>query len=314
MRTRITDLLNIRIPVIQGGMAWVGSHPIAVAVSKAGGLGLIAGGSAPPEVIEKEIAALREQTDAPFGLNIMMLSPFAKDLFQLAMDLKVPVVTTGAGNPAPYLDGLKSKGILTIPIIPSVALAVRMERYGADAVVFEGQEAGGHIGELTTMAGLPQVVDAVSIPVVAAGGIADARGLVAALALGAEGVQMGTRFLATPEVAIHPYYKEMVLKAKDRDAIVSGRSTGHPVRALKSPFQLKFIEAEKEGATPEELEQMGAGSLRSAVVDGDPAQGSFMAGQVAGMIRTLTPVQEILDGMVKEAEDVMASIRGKLDA
>lgn len=312
MKTRITELLQIKYPILQGGMAWVASHPLAIAVSNAGGLGVIAGGSAPAEVIEQEIAEVRKATDQPFGLNIMLMSPFAKDLVQLAIDEKVPVVTTGAGNPAPFLEGLKGAGCKVIPVIPSVALAVRMERYGADAVVFEGTEAGGHIGELTTMAALPQVVDAVEIPVIGAGGIADARGFAAALALGAEGVQIGTRLLASREVRLHENYIDMVLKAKDRDAIVSGRSTGHPVRALKNDFQLHFIELEKQGASNEELEALGAGRLRAAVVDGDVKNGSVMAGQVSGLIKEVLPVQQILDEMVQGAFGVVDSITDKL--
>ncbi|MDI9502233.1 MAG: enoyl-[acyl-carrier-protein] reductase FabK [Tissierellia bacterium] len=313
MKTRITELIGIRYPILQGGMAWVASHPLAIAVSKAGGLGVIAGGSAPADVIEKEIDALRQATDAPFGLNIMLLSPFAKDLVQLAIDKKVPVVTTGAGNPAPFIEDMKAAGIKVIPVVPSVALAVRMQRYGADAVVFEGTEAGGHIGELTTMAALPQVVDAVDIPVVAAGGIADARGLAAAFCLGAQGVQMGTRLLATEEVRLHPNYVDRVLKAKDRDAIVSGRSTGHPVRALKNRFQLHYIEREKQGASTEELEALGAGRLRAAVVDGDVENGSVMAGQVAGLVKEVLPVAQIFEDMVAGAETVLAAAQTKWD-
>lgn len=309
MKTRITELLGIKYPILQGGMAWVASHPLAIAVSNAGGLGVIAGGSAPAEVIEQEIHAVRKETDRPFGLNIMLMSPFAKDLVQLAIDERVPVVTTGAGNPAPHIEGLKSAGCKVIPVIPSVALAVRMERYDADAVVFEGTEAGGHIGELTTMAALPQVVDAVRIPVIGAGGIADSRGFLAALALGADGVQIGTRLLATEEVRLHPDYIRMVLKAKDRDAIVSGRSTGHPVRALKNDFQLHFIEMEQQGATPEELEVLGAGRLRAAVVDGDVKNGSVMAGQVAGLVKEVLPVRQILDEMVSGAVTVSDRVR-----
>ena len=276
-------------------------------------MGVIAGGSAPADVIEKEIDALRQATDAPFGLNIMLLSPFAKDLVQLAIDKKVPVVTTGAGNPAPFIEDMKAAGIKVIPVVPSVALAVRMQRYGADAVVFEGTEAGGHIGELTTMAALPQVVDAVDIPVVAAGGIADARGLAAAFCLGAQGVQMGTRLLATEEVRLHPNYVDRVLKAKDRDAIVSGRSTGHPVRALKNRFQLHYIEREKQGASTEELEALGAGRLRAAVVDGDVENGSVMAGQVAGLVKEVLPVAQIFEDMVAGAETVLAAAQTKWD-
>jgi enoyl-[acyl-carrier protein] reductase II len=313
VKTRITELIGIRYPILQGGMAWVASHPLAIAVSKAGGLGVIAGGSAPADVIEKEIDALRQATDAPFGLNIMLLSPFAKDLVQLAIDKKVPVVTTGAGNPAPFIEDMKAAGIKVIPVVPSVALAVRMQRYGADAVVFEGTEAGGHIGELTTMAALPQVVDAVDIPVVAAGGIADARGLAAAFCLGAQGVQMGTRLLATEEVRLHPNYVDRVLKAKDRDAIVSGRSTGHPVRALKNRFQLHYIEREKQGASTEELEALGAGRLRAAVVDGDVENGSVMAGQVAGLVKEVLPVAQIFEDMVAGAETVLAAAQTKWD-
>ena len=305
----LTKLLNIEKPIIQGGMAWVAEANLAAAVSNAGGLGLIAGGSAPAEVIRNEIIKIRELTDKPFGLNIMLMSPFAADLAQLVYEEKVPMVTTGAGSPGKYIEQWKSGNTIVIPVVPSVSLAKRMEGMGADAVVAEGCEAGGHIGELTTMALVPQVCDAVSIPVIAAGGIADSRGLLAAFILGAKGVQVGTRFLASDECVIHENYKNMVLKAKDRDTAVTGRSNGHPIRQIKNPLTKKVIEMEKQEATFEEIENITIGSLRKAVQNGDLNEGSFMAGQIAGMITDIKPCKAIIEELFSGVEDIWKKLQ-----
>lgn len=302
MKTKITELLNIQYPVIQGGMAWVAESTLAAAVTNAGGLGLIAGGSAPAGVIREEIRKTRALVgDKPFGVNIMLMSPFADELADLMVEEHVPVVTTGAGSPGVYMERWKAAGIKVIPVIPAVALAQRMERLGADALVAEGCEAGGHIGELTTMTLVPQVVDAVSVPVIAAGGIADGRGMAAAFMLGAEGVQCGTVFLAAEECQIHETYKEMVLKARDTGTMVTGRKGGHPIRSLKSPFTRHYAELETNGMPQEELDTLGAGGLRIAAKEGDREKGSFMAGQIAGLVNTCRPVKEIIEGMAREA-------------
>lgn len=300
--TRLCELLNIKYPIIQGGMAWVATHELAQAVSKAGGLGIIAAGNAPKEVIREEIKKLRENTDKPFGVNIMLMSPFADDIMDLVCEEKVPVVTTGAGNPGKYINRLKSYGIKVIPVVPTVALAKRLEREGVDAVIVEGTEAGGHIGELTTMSLVPQISNAVDIPVIAAGGVADGRGFLAALSLGADGVQIGTRFVCSTECIAHDNYKEKIIKSKDRDAIVTGRSTGYPVRVLKNKFTKEYLELEKKGVSFEELEKLGAGRLRIAVMEGDMDNGSVMAGQVAGLINDVKSCEEIIIDIIKEAE------------
>lgn len=305
---RICEILNIKYPVIQGGMAWVADASLAGAVSNAGGLGIIAAGNAPKEVIKEQIRKCREITDKPFGVNIMLMSPFADDMIDLVIEEKVEVITTGAGNPAKYMDRLKEAGIKVIPVVPTVALAQRMEKVGASAVVAEGTEAGGHIGELTTMVLVPQVADAVSIPVIAAGGVADGRGMAASFALGAEGVQIGTRFICSDECSVHENYKELVLKAKDRDAIVTGRPTGHPVRTLKNKLAKEYLRLEKEGAPVEELEKLGAGALRMATIEGDKAKGSFMAGQSAAMVNDIKPCSKIIEDILKEAKEIMPSI------
>ncbi len=305
---KICELLNIKYPVIQGGMAWVADSALASAVSNAGGLGLIAGGNAPKEVIKEQIRKCRELTDKPFGVNVMLLSPFADEIIDLIIEEKIPVITTGAGNPAKYIDRLKEAGVKIIPVVPSIALAQRMEKLGADAIIVEGTEAGGHIGELTTMVLTPQVVDSVNIPVIAAGGIADGRGIVAAFALGAKGVQIGTRFICSDECNIHENYKNMVLKSKDRDAIVTGRSTGHPVRTLKNKLAKEIINMEKEGQPAEEIDKKGIGSLRAATVDGDIHNGSFMAGQIASIIKDIKPCKEIIDDMINQAKNIMPNI------
>ncbi|HSQ88466.1 enoyl-[acyl-carrier-protein] reductase FabK [Romboutsia sp.] len=305
---KVCELLNIKYPIIQGGMAWVANSSLASAVSNAGGLGLIAGGNAPKEIIKEEIRKCRELTDKPFGVNVMLLSPFVDEIIDLIIEEKIPVITTGAGNPAKYLDRLKEAGVKVIPVVPSIALAQRMEKLGVDAIIVEGTEAGGHIGELTTMVLTPQVVDSVKIPVIAAGGIADGRGIVAAFALGAKGVQIGTRFICSEECNVHENYKNMVLKSKDRDAIVTGRSTGHPVRTLKNKLAKEILSMEKEGVPSEEIDKRGIGSLRVATVDGDIHNGSFMAGQIASIIKDIKPCKEILDDMVSQAKNIMPNI------
>ena len=302
---RICKLLDIKYPLIQGGMAWVANASLAGAVSNAGGLGLIAAGNAPKEVIKEEIRKCREITDKTFGVNIMLMSPFADDIIDLVIEEKVKVITTGAGNPAKYMDRLKEAGVKVIPVVPTVALAQRMEKVGATAVIAEGTEAGGHIGELTTMVLVPQIVDAVNIPVIAAGGVADGRGMAAAFALGAEGVQIGTRFICSDECTVHENYKELVIKAKDRDAVVTGRPTGHPVRTLKNKLAKEYLKLEKEGASVEELEALGAGALRIATVEGDAQKGSFMAGQSAAMVKDIKPCKEIIEEIVGQAKEII---------
>ncbi len=304
MKTRITDLLGIEYPIIQGGMAWVAEHTLAAAVSNAGGAGIIAGGNAPIDYLREQIRLCKEKTDKPFGVNVMLMSPNAADLAQLCIDEKIAFVTTGAGNPGTYVAAWKEAGIKVIPVVPSVALAKRMEKSGADAVIAEGTESGGHIGENTTMCLVPQVVDAVSIPVIAAGGIADGRGMAASFMLGAEGVQIGTRFLASEECQIHPTFKDLVIKAKDTDSVVTGRYTGHPCRNVKTKFAKKLANGEKDGTlSPEEFENLTVGALRRAVVDGDLESGSFLCGAIAGMINDIKPcadiVKEINDGAEK---------------
>jgi enoyl-[acyl-carrier protein] reductase II len=290
-------------------MAWVADASLASAVSNAGALGLIAGGNAPKEIIKEEIRKCRELTDKPFGVNVMLLSPFADDIIDLIIEEKIPVITTGAGNPAKYVDRLKEVGIKIIPVVPSIALAQRMEKLGADAVIVEGTEAGGHIGELTTMVLTPQVVDAVNIPVIAAGGIADGRGIVATFALGASGVQIGTRFICSDECNVHENYKNMVLKSKDRDAIVTGRTTGHPVRTLKNKLSKEILNMEKEGQSTEEIDKRGIGSLRIATIEGDINNGSFMAGQIASIIKDVKPCKDIIEEMVSQAKNIMPNIQ-----
>lgn len=302
IKTRLTELLGVQYPILQGGMAWVADACLASAVSNAGGLGLIAAANAPVEYVRNEIRKAKTLTDKPFGVNIMLMSPFAAEIAQLVIDEGVKVVTTGAGNPGKYMEAWKAAGIKVIPVVPSAALAKRMERSGADAVVAEGCESGGHIGELTTMALLPQVCDAVKIPVIGAGGIADERGFAAALMLGAQGVQIGTLFLASNECNIHQNYKTMVLEAKDTDTAVTGRSLGHPARSLKNKFTRNMNELEKSGATLEELENAMAGSLRRAAVEGDLENGAFMAGQVAGMVNEIRPVGEIVETLMTKTE------------
>lgn len=306
MKTRITELLGCEYPIIQGGMAWVAEHKLASAVSNAGGVGLIAGGNAPIDYLREQIRLCKEKTDKPFGVNIMLMSDNADDLAQLVIDEGVSVVTTGAGNPGKYISAWKEAGVKVIPVVPSVALAKRMERAGADAVVAEGTESGGHIGENTTMCLVPQVVDAVSIPVIAAGGIADGRGMAASFMLGAEGVQIGTRFLASEECQIHQTFKDLVVKAKDTDNIVTGRYTGHPCRNIKTKFAKQLANGEKDGSlSPDEFEKLTVGALRRAVVDGDVESGSFLCGAIAGMVNEVKPCDAIVKEIMEQAEKLL---------
>ncbi len=293
MNNRICELLKIEYPVIQGGMAWVATAELAAAVANAGGAGLIAAGNAPADYVRDQIQKARQLTNKTFGVNVMMMSPYVEDVMQMLLEEKVALITTGAGNPAKYIPALKEVGTVVIPVIPSVALAQKMQKSGADAVVAEGCEAGGHIGELTTMTLIPMVKDGVDIPVIAAGGIADSRGVKAAFALGASGVQVGTRFICSTECTVHQNYKDMVVDAKDRDAIVTGRSTGHPVRTLKNKATKLMDKLEQEGKL-EEFEKLGMGALRAAVVDGDTQMGSVMAGQSAGLVHDIRPCEEII--------------------
>ena len=305
MKTEITELLNIEYPLIQGGMAWVADYHLAAAVSNAGGLGLIGSGGAPASWVKDQIREVKKLTDKPFGVNIMLMNPEADEIAKVIVEEKVPVVTTGAGNPAKYIKEWKEAGVKVIPVVASCALAKMMERCGADAVVAEGTEAGGHIGEITTMSLVPQVVDAVNIPVIAAGGIADGRGFAAALMLGAKAVQMGTHFVATKECNVHENYKEKIIKAKDIDSKVTGRSTGHPVRVLRNQMSNEYIKKEQEGATLEELELLTLGGLRKAVVEGNVKEGSLMAGQIAGLVKKQYTCKELIEKVVTEGQQVI---------
>lgn len=305
MKTRITELLNIEYPIIQGGMAWVAEHNLAAAVSNAGGLGLIGAGGAPAEFVREQIKKAKDKTDNPFGVNIMLMNPEADAIAQVIVEEGVKVVTTGAGNPAKYMEMWKAAGVKVIPVVASVAMAKLMERAGADAVVAEGMESGGHIGSTTTMALVPQVVDAVTIPVIAAGGIADGRGLAAAMMLGASAVQMGTRFVAAKESIVHANYKEKLIKAKDIDSTVTGTTTGHPVRCIRNKMTKEYLKLEKEGADFMELEKLTLGSLRKAVIEGDVVNGTLMAGQIAGLIKEELSCEEIIRQIMEQAESLM---------
>ena len=305
MKTRITDLLGCQYPVIQGGMAWVAEYHLAAAVSEAGGIGLIGAASAPPEVVREQIRKTKELTDKPFGVNVMLLNPNAPEVAKVVVEEGVKIVTTGAGNPGKFMEMWKQAGVTVIPVVASVAMAKMMERAGADAVVAEGMESGGHIGSQTTMTLVPQVADAVSIPVIAAGGIADGRGFAAARMLGAQAVQVGTRFVVSKECVVHPRYKQQILRAKDIDSVVTGRSGGHPVRALRNKMSREYLRREQAGCEFEELESLTVGALRKAVVDGDVDYGTLMAGQIAGMIQEEKSCREIIEGMMDEAESLM---------
>lgn len=308
MKTRITELLQIEYPIIQGGMAWVAEHRLAAAVSNAGGLGIIGAASAPPEVVREEIRKCKELTDKPFGVNIMLLNPNADEVAGIVVEEGVRVVTTGAGNPAKYMDLWKRADVKVLPVVASVAMAKMMERAGADGVVAEGMESGGHIGQTTTMALVPQVADAVSVPVVAAGGIADGRGLAAAFMLGAEAVQMGTRFVAAKESIVHENYKHQILKAKDIDSVITGTSTGHPVRSLRNHMTREYLQLEKENADFMELEKLTLGSLRKAVIDGDTVNGTLMAGQIAGLIREEKSCADIIQDIMRQAQQTVQRV------
>lgn len=300
MKTRITELLGIEYPIIQGGMAWVAEYNLAAAVSNAGGFGIIGAASAPPEIVREQIRKCKELTDKPFGVNVMLMNPNAEEVAKIVIEEGVKAVTTGAGNPAKYIPMWKEAGVKVMPVVASVAMAVMMERAGVDAVVAEGMESGGHIGQTTTMALLPQVVDAVNIPVIGAGGIADGRGFAAAIMLGAEAVQMGTAFLVAKENIVHENYRNKVIAAKDIDSVVTGTSTGHPVRGLRNHMTKEYLRLEKEGATIEELEQITLGALRRAVIDGDAKDGTVMAGQIAGLIKKEATCKEIITSIYNE--------------
>jgi len=308
LRTCLCDLLDIQYPILQGGMAWVATAELSGAVSEAGGLGILGGGNAPPDYVRQQIHRTREITDKPFGVNIPLFSPYVNEVVEVCVEEGVPVVATGAGNPALIMSRLKEAGVKVIPVVASVALARRVERMGADAVVVEGMESGGHIGDVATLPLVPQVVDAVDIPVIAAGGIGDGRGLVAALALGAVGVQMGTRFICTTECIAHENYRQALVRAHDRATITTGYSIGHPVRALRNPMSRMFEELERRGATEEEVMEFGTGKLRLAVEQGDIRQGSVMAGQVCGLIHDVVPVRELIQRTIRQAQEVIGQL------
>ena len=307
IHTDVCDRIGIEYPIFQGGMAWVSEHVLAAAVSNAGGLGIISAMNAPGEYLRKEIRACREMTDRPFGVNVMLMSPHAPEVAKVILEEKVPVVTTGAGLPGVYMKEWVPAGIKVVPVVPSVAIAKRVAREGATAVIAEGCESGGHVGELTTMALVPQVVDAVDVPVLAAGGIADGRGIAASFMLGARGVQVGTRFLCANECQVHPNYKKKILAARDIDTVVTGKRLGHPVRCLKNPFARSFGQMEYDSTiTNEEIEAFGAGSLRKAAVEGDMENGSIMAGQIAALVKEEQPAARIIREMFAQAEQLLA--------
>lgn len=312
METRVTKLLGIEYPIIQGGMAWVANANLAANVSKAGGIGFIGAANAPAEWVRDEIRKARQITDKPVGVNIMLLSEHADEVAQVVIDEHVEAVTTGAGNPGKYMKAWKEAGIKVMPVVASVALAKLMERAGADAVVAEGMESGGHIGEQTTMTLVPQIVDAVNIPVIAAGGIGDGRGVAAAFMLGAEAVQMGTRFVVAKESTVHQLYKDRVIQAKDIDSVVTGRTTGHPVRSLRNQMTREYIELEKKNTPFEELEHLTLGALRKAVVEGDVKMGTVMAGQIAGLVNKEQTCKEIINELVSETEAILKDRVSKL--
>lgn len=305
MQTEINNLLEIEYPIIQGGMAWVAEHHLAAAVSEAGGFGLIGAANAPADWVREQIRKTKELTDRPFGVNVMLMSPYADEVARVIAEEGVKAVTTGAGNPEKYMELWKERNIKVIPVVASVALAKRMERCGADAVVAEGCESGGHIGESTTMTLVPQVVDAVDIPVIAAGGIGDGRGIAAAFMLGAKGVQMGTRFVVTKECQVHPAYKERIIRAKDIDTRVTGRSTGHPIRALRNDMTKAYLQKEQEGASTEELELLASGALRRAVQEGDIHNGSLMSGQIAGLIKEEVSCKQLIETLVSQTKEAL---------
>lgn len=305
MKTEITKLLGIEYPIIQGGMAWVAEYHLAAAVSQAGGLGVIGSGGAPASWVREQIREVKKLTDAPFGVNLMLMNPEAEEIAKVLVEEGVKVVTTGAGSPEKYMKMWKEADVKVIPVVASVALAKRMERCGADAVIAEGTESGGHIGETTTMALIPQVVDAVEIPVIAAGGIADGRGIAAAFMLGAKAVQMGTHFVVVKESIVHQNYKDCILKARDIDTRVTGRTNGHPVRVIRNKQAKEYLRLEAEGASLEELEKLALGSLRKAVVEGDMDNGSIMSGQIAGLVKEELTCKELILKLVEQTEKLM---------
>lgn len=295
---KLCKMLNIKYPIFQGGMAWIGTAELASAVSNAGGLGIIGAGHMPPDLLRAEIQKTKKWTDKPFGVNIMLMSPFVKEVMQVVLEERVSVITTGAGNPGEYIPALKEIGSKVIPVVASVALAKRLVRTGVDAIIAEGTESGGHIGEIATMALVPQIFDAVDVPIIAAGGIGDTRGMLAAFSLGAVGVQMGTRFVLSDECIAHQNYKDMVLKARDRSTVVTGRTTGHPARVLANRLTREYAKMEKEGAAPEDIEKFGAGKLNLATHKGDVKNGSVMIGQISGMLNDIKPVKKIIEDLV----------------
>ena len=312
LKTAICDLFGIKYPIIQGGMAHVATAELVAAVSDAGGLGIIGAGAAEADWVRKQIHLTRKQTDKPFGVNILLISPFAEQVIDVVLEEKVSVVTTGAGNPGPYIPRFKEAGIKVMPVVASVALGRRLERAGADAFVAEGMESGGEIGQITTMALVPQVIDKVTVPVVAAGGIADGRGLAAALVLGAQGVQMGTRFVCSEECVAHPDYKQAIVDASDRATAISGQSTGYPMRALENKLIHEFWEKEKTGISVEELMEFGMGKVRLGLIEGDLENGTLLAGQIAGMIKEVKSVKVIIEEMVAEAEAIIAQLHNSI--
>lgn len=312
IKSKICDLLGIKYPIIQGGMAWVADASLAAAVSNAGGLGIITG-ACPPDIVREEIRKCKQMTDKPFGVNIMLQAPEVEKIAQIVVEEGVKILTTGAGSPAPFMEMWKAAGIKVIPVVASVALALRIERMGVDAIIAEGAESGGHTGEANTLPLVPQIVDAVNVPVIAAGGIGDGRGMAAAFMLGAEAVQCGTCFLVADECTVHEVYKEKVLKAGDNDTIVTGKKLGHPVRTVRTPFSKSFAKMENDpNVTSEELLQFGAGSLRKAVKDGNLKEGSFMAGEIAGMINEKKSCKEIVEGMASKCEELLKAAKSRL--
>ena len=310
IKTDICDLLQIEYPILQGGMAWLGTAELAAAVSEAGGLGIIGAGHMHPDIFRNEIHKLKERTNKPFGCNIMLMSPFVKEVMEVVVEERVPVITTGAGNPGVYIPALKEIGTKVIPVVASVLLAKRLLRGGIDAIIAEGTESGGHVGDITTMALIPQVVDAVDVPVIAAGGIADGRGMAAAFALGAQAVQMGTRFVLSEECIAHENYKNAVLKAKDRATVMTGLTTGHPVRIIDNALAHKYKSLEFSGGSKEDLENLGAGTLRKAAIEGDVKEGSVMIGQISGMLTDVKPCATIIKDIMAETETVIKKLQG----
>ena len=309
LKTALTELLGIPCPILQGGMAWIATHELVVSVSNAGGLGILGAGNAPPDWVREQVKHIKDKTSNAYGVNVPLFSPYVDDVVAICIEERVPVLTTGAGNPAPYITPLKEAGIVVIPVIASAALARRMERAGADAVIAEGQESGGHIGSVSTMALVPQVVDSVGIPVIAAGGLGDGRGLVAALALGAAGVQMGTRFICADECIAHLNYKKAIIRANERSTMIAGLSIGHPVRCIRNPMVRAFEEMERKGISEHDILEFGTGRLHMAAMDGDVVHGSIMAGQTCGLVHEIMPAAEIVRRTVAEAEALLMNMQ-----